>query len=80
MALPKLQLVSQLGNENWEFNADGLMERRIASINDLPITENERKFHWSLAVVRMIIRPLAISASTEFRTYQCPGARRLGCR
>jgi uncharacterized protein len=41
-------LVSQLGNENWEFNAEGLMERRIASINDLPITENEHKFHWSL--------------------------------
>ena len=36
------------GNENWEFNAEGLMQRRIASINDLPITENERKFHWSL--------------------------------
>jgi uncharacterized protein len=36
------------GNENWEFNAEGLMERRIASINDLPITENERKFHWPL--------------------------------
>ena len=36
------------GNENWEFNADGLMQRRIASINDLPITENERKYHWPL--------------------------------
>lgn len=34
------------GNENWEFNAAGLMQRRIASINDLPITEPERKFHW----------------------------------
>jgi uncharacterized protein len=34
------------GNENWEFDADGLMQRRIASINDLPITEAERKFHW----------------------------------
>jgi nuclear transport factor 2 (NTF2) superfamily protein len=32
------------GNENWEFNADGLMQRRIASINDLAITEAERKF------------------------------------
>ncbi|HEY8967258.1 MAG TPA: nuclear transport factor 2 family protein [Candidatus Methylacidiphilales bacterium] len=34
------------GNENWEFDADGLMARRIASINDLPIAEADRKFHW----------------------------------
>lgn len=34
------------GNENWEFTAAGLMDRRIASINDLPITEADRKFHW----------------------------------
>ncbi len=34
------------GNENWEFAADGLMQLRIASINDLAITEAERKFHW----------------------------------
>ena len=34
------------GNENWEFDADGYMQRRIASINDLPITEEERKYHW----------------------------------
>ena len=36
------------GNENWEFDAHGLMRRRIASINDLPITESDRKFHWPL--------------------------------
>ena len=36
------------GNENWEFDADGLMRRRFASINDLPIDEDERKFHWPL--------------------------------
>ena len=36
------------GNENWQFDADGLMERRIASINEHPITEAERKFHWPL--------------------------------
>lgn len=36
------------GNENWEFDAGGLMRRRIASINDLPITESERKYHWAL--------------------------------
>jgi nuclear transport factor 2 (NTF2) superfamily protein len=34
------------GNENWEFAANGLMQRRIASINDLPIKEAERRFHW----------------------------------
>ena len=34
------------GNENWEFDKNGLMVRRIASINDLPILENERKFRW----------------------------------
>jgi nuclear transport factor 2 (NTF2) superfamily protein len=36
------------GNENWEFAADGLMRRRIASINDLPISEAERLFRWPL--------------------------------
>ena len=34
------------GNENWEFAEDGLMRRRIASINDLPIDEAERLFRW----------------------------------
>ena len=34
------------GNENWEFDADGLMARRIASINDLPIREEERLLRW----------------------------------
>ena len=36
------------GNENWEFGADGLMEHRFSSINDMPIKESERKFHWPL--------------------------------
>ena len=36
------------GNENWEFEANGLMRWRIASINDLPIAEKDRKFHWPL--------------------------------
>ncbi|MEO7953613.1 MAG: nuclear transport factor 2 family protein [Polaromonas sp.] len=35
------------GNENWEFNPYGLMQRRIASINDLPISEADRKFRWA---------------------------------
>ncbi|MEH6739481.1 MAG: nuclear transport factor 2 family protein [Sulfitobacter sp.] len=34
------------GNENWEFAENGLMQNRFASINDLPISEAERKFHW----------------------------------
>jgi nuclear transport factor 2 (NTF2) superfamily protein len=36
------------GNENWEFNSDGVMQRRYASINDLPIAEAERKYRWNL--------------------------------
>jgi nuclear transport factor 2 (NTF2) superfamily protein len=36
------------GNENWEFNDDGLMRLRFASINDLPIGDAERKYHWPL--------------------------------
>ena len=36
------------GNENWEFNAQGLMQYRHASINDLPIREAERRFFWPL--------------------------------
>jgi len=36
------------GNENWEFATNGLMQRRIASINDLPINDSQRKFHWPM--------------------------------
>lgn len=36
------------GNENWEFDIDGLMRRRIASINEHPIAESDRKFQWPL--------------------------------
>jgi nuclear transport factor 2 (NTF2) superfamily protein len=36
------------GNENWEFSAEGLMQRRYASINDLPIAAGDRKYHWPL--------------------------------
>jgi nuclear transport factor 2 (NTF2) superfamily protein len=36
------------GNENWEFNEQGFMQRRIASINDLSIAESERKFDWAV--------------------------------
>ena len=36
------------GNENWEFDNDGLMRLRLASINDLPIKESQRKYYWPL--------------------------------
>jgi uncharacterized protein len=36
------------GNENWEFDEQGLMRLRIASINDLPIAASDRKYHWPL--------------------------------
>ena len=36
------------GNENWEFDTGGLMARRIASINDLPILQSQRLYHWPL--------------------------------
>jgi nuclear transport factor 2 (NTF2) superfamily protein len=36
------------GNENWEFDAYGLMLVRHASINDVPIKESDRKYHWTL--------------------------------
>lgn len=36
------------GNENWRFDAEGLMAERHASINDVPIQESERLFHWPL--------------------------------
>ena len=36
------------GNENWEFDEGGFMRLRIASINDLSITESERRYHWTL--------------------------------
>jgi len=36
------------GNENWEFDENGLMSRRYACVNDLPIQESERQYHWPL--------------------------------
>ena len=36
------------GNENWEFDEHGLMRLRLASINDLPIAESDRHYHWPL--------------------------------
>jgi nuclear transport factor 2 (NTF2) superfamily protein len=40
------QWMRSFGNENWEFNEKGLMQRRIASINDIAISEEDRLFHW----------------------------------
>ena len=40
------------GNELWEFDPEGLMRRREASINDIPTAESERKFHWPLGEPR----------------------------
>jgi nuclear transport factor 2 (NTF2) superfamily protein len=45
------------GNENWEFDANGLMHHRHASINDLPIKENERKFRWDASKPRPLDHP-----------------------
>jgi nuclear transport factor 2 (NTF2) superfamily protein len=36
------------GNENWEFSENGLMRRRVASINDVPMREADRKYRWPL--------------------------------
>ena len=45
------------GNENWEFDPAGLMQVRHASINDLPIKEAERKFHWDRGAARPTDHP-----------------------
>ena len=45
------------GNENWEFDEHGLMHRRIASINDLPIREADRKYHWDRSGARPADHP-----------------------
>jgi nuclear transport factor 2 (NTF2) superfamily protein len=45
------------GNENWEFDQDGLMSSRHASINDLPITPDVRLFHWDQTAPRPADHP-----------------------
>ena len=45
------------GNENWEFDTEGLMRLRFASINDLPIKESERKYHWDRSKPRPADHP-----------------------
>ena len=50
------------GNENWEFNEQGLMKRREASINDKPITEEERRFFWPIGEARPADHPGLINS------------------
>ena len=45
------------GNENWQFDAHGLMSRRHASINDVPIAESDRRYHWDLDSARPADHP-----------------------
>jgi uncharacterized protein len=45
------------GNENWDFDQNGLMHHRHASINDLPIKESERKFRWDSSHPRPLDHP-----------------------
>ena len=45
------------GNENWEFDQNGLMHHRHACINDLPIKESDRKFHWDASLSRPVDYP-----------------------
>jgi len=45
------------GNENWEFNEAGLMHHRHASVNDVPLKESERKYHWDLSGPRPADHP-----------------------
>ena len=49
---PQAQWFRAYGNENWEFDEAGLIKIRHASINDLPINEKERKFHWDRSAPR----------------------------
>jgi uncharacterized protein len=45
------------GNENWDFDRSGLMQRRFACINDLPIKESDRKYHWDRSKPRPADHP-----------------------
>ena len=60
------------GNENWEFDEDGLMRRRIASINDLPIAASDRKYHWAARAAAgrpsLAQRPGAVDQARGLRT------------
>ena len=51
------QWFRSFGNEYWEFNLDGLMQTRHASINDVPIKESERKYYWDTSKPRPADHP-----------------------
>ncbi len=53
------------GNENWEFDEQGLMRRRMASINDLPIREAERKYRWPLGPTSTRACPISRSSGPD---------------
>lgn len=59
------------GNENWEFDNSGLMRLRYSSINDQPIAEADRLFHWPLGR-----RPDDPPGLSEFGQYPSPDSRR----
>ena len=54
---PSGQWYRAYGNENWEFDAQGLMSWRQASINDVPIADDERRFHWPVPGSRPATHP-----------------------
>jgi uncharacterized protein len=54
---PNGQWFRSYGNENWEFNEHGLLQRRHASINDIAIDESERMFHWDTSGPRPADHP-----------------------
>ena len=54
------QWFRSFGNENWEFDAQGLMSRRVASINDVQLVEGDRHFRWPLGV-----RPIEHASLSE---------------
>jgi nuclear transport factor 2 (NTF2) superfamily protein len=58
----KGQWYRSYGNENWQFDAQGLMERREASINDVAIPESERRFHWPAPGSRPADHPGLVNA------------------
>jgi nuclear transport factor 2 (NTF2) superfamily protein len=58
----KGQWYRSYGNENWQFDAQGLMERREASINDVEISESERRFHWTAPGSRPADHPGLVNA------------------
>ena len=53
----KGQWYRSYGNENWRFDAQGLMQRREASINDIAIKDSERRFHWDASKPRPVDHP-----------------------